>query len=400
MRSNRLHWDTQTLMSLCAEAADYAASNFKSATLGIDSWGVDHGFLDSDGSLFDDPICYRDLSHLAAFEELAPHRSLLYRLTGCQHQPFNTICQLLARSKEEKAYRTRDWMILPDLLGYLLGGEKNAELTQASTTQLLGLDGTWSREAFDLIGWPTPEREPTLPGTCGGEIRPQVRLAHVGSHDTASAVCGFGTIRPDQAFLNVGTWSLFGCLLDHPLATPEAEAAGYTNERAVDGRIRFLRNIPGFYVINRVHEELGISRTVPQWLSELTKVDERIDLLHESFFNPESMVDALKHRVVRVPSTEAEWAGLVLHSLASSIAAQKPHLERLTGREIAEIRVGGGGSQSNEFCRALQEESGARVVNGPSEATVLGNMGLQFLASGHFASYREMETAIDASISL
>src|SRR5262249_7447529 len=148
-----------------------AARAQKAATVGIDSWGVDNGFLDPEGKLTGSPVCYRDLSHLAAFEELAPHRSRLYELTGTQHQPFNTICQLVARRKEDPSLPgTSEWMILPDLIAFLLGGGRNHEITQASTTQLLGLDGKWSEEAFEIAGWPVPERQPAMPGVLGGQI--------------------------------------------------------------------------------------------------------------------------------------------------------------------------------------------------------------------------------------
>src|SRR5258705_330848 len=103
-------------MSLCTSAADYAAANFEQSTLGIDAWGVDHGFVDANGKLIGNPVCYRDLSHTAAFEELAPYRKELYALTGIQHQPFNTICQLVARRKEDSVLPSRaKFLILPDL---------------------------------------------------------------------------------------------------------------------------------------------------------------------------------------------------------------------------------------------------------------------------------------------
>lgn len=397
-RDDRVTWNMSILRSICDDAADYAVANFDEATLAIDGWGVDHGFIDEAGKLAAEPVCYRDRSHLDAFEKLAPHRARLYELTGCQHQPFNTICQLLARGEENPQRKHQRWMILPDLLGFLLGGEPNYELTQASTTQLLGLDDRWAKEAFDLIGWPAPDLEPALPGRVGGEIRPGVRLVSVGSHDTASAVCGFGTLDAHQAFLNVGTWSLFGCLLDRPLASADAEAAGFTNERAVDGRVRFLKNIPGFYVVTRVHEELQVPVSVPEWLRAAERVDERLDLVHESLFNPDSMVNALKALTKQVPTSSAKWAGLVLHSLAWTVAQQPKKIEELTGRRITELRVGGGGSQSEAFCTALAEETGLEVVTGPAEATVVGNLAMQFLASGVFADEMQMRQAIDTTV--
>ena len=400
-RDGVLYWDLNTLLALCTEGSQYAGVN-GAATIGIDSWGVDHGFVAHDGTIALPPVCYRDRSHLAAFEALAPHRERLYALTGCQHQPFNTICQLLARRNADPTLpdRVREWLILPDFLAYLLSGERNMELSQASTTQLLGLDGQWCAEAFELAGWPVPELSPSLPGRLGAEVAAGVRLAHVGSHDTASAVAGFGELGDDEVFLNVGTWSLVGIVVDQPIATPEAAAANLTNERTVDGRVRLLKNVPGFYVINRIHEELGISRPVPQWLADLQPVDERVDLLHPDLFNPSSMVEAVAALAGRRPSSEAEWAGLTLGSLASTIAQVPRELSELTGRRFTTLRVGGGGSQSAAFCQALARESGLRVLAGPAEATVLGNLAMQFLAQGAFRDHAEMRAVVSRSADL
>jgi rhamnulokinase len=398
-RDGKLFWNIGEILYLTKRAARYAESRFENPTVGIDTWGVDHGFLDKSGDLLQAPICYRDQSNVAAFESLKPHRERLYALTGTQHQPFNTICQLVARRQCDKAFPTKvaSWMILPDLLAYLLTGQRNHELTQASTTQLLGLDNQWSKEAFAIAGWPVPDIQPRMPGRLGGLIQGNVRIAHVGSHDTASAVCGFGNLGDDQMFLNVGTWSLAGCVIDKPLATPEAEAAQFTNERTVDGRVRFLKNIAGFYVINRIHEELGLSNSVPEWLASAESVEERIDLTHPDFYNPKSMVETCAGMAGRRPQSESEWAGFALASLTSTIAKQPPELEKLTGRRFKSLRVGGGGSQSEAFCQSLADESRLTVYAGPAEATVLGNLAMQFLASGQIGSMEEMREMVSRS---
>jgi rhamnulokinase len=288
-------------------------------------------------------------------------------------------------------------MILPDLLGYLLGGGENHELTQASTTNLLGLDGRWCEEAFAVAGWPVPELPPSLAGTLGPQIAPSVRLARVGSHDTASAVVGFGRLEEDEAFLNVGTWSLVGCVLPEPLATPEAEAANFTNERAAHGRVRFLRNVPGFWVINRLHEELGVAEPVPQWLERAATVEARLDLFHPDLFSPPSMLAACRALTSREPRNPQEWAGIALASLADAIAAQPAEMARLTGRTFSAFRVGGGGSQSAALCQALADTSGLEVRAGPAEATVVGNLAVGLLASGALGSWEEMETVVRRS---
>lgn len=396
--NGRLEWDLQALKDLAASATEYAASVFETSTIGIDAWGVDHGFVDFEGQLLGNPVCYRDLSHEQAFQELAKHRPELYRLTGIQHQPFNTICQLYARSKEDPVLPSRGWfLILPDLLGYLLTGEINYELTEASTTQLMGLDCRWSERAFEIARWPIPNRQPKKPGTIGGDVIPGVRLAHVGSHDTASALVGFGRQSTENMYVNVGTWSLAMFIRDEPIATPEAEAANFTNERMADGRVRFLKNIPGFYVLNRLHEDLKLNVSVPDWIGSAENTGESLDLFSPEFFNPASMLEACAGQLGRNPTSASEWAGIAVNSLARAIAAQPAEAEKLGVTPVSAIRIGGGGSQSAALCQAIANYSGLPVLAGPVEATVVGNLAMQFLAAGYFESAAEMAEAVERS---
>ena len=398
--NGRLVWDLDALMALVRRAADYGSHAYSTSTLAIDAWGVDHGFLDERGDLVMAPICYRDPSHAEMFERLAPYRAELYAETGIQHQPFNTVIQLAARRHENPSIvdRAHRWLLLPDLMGFLLTGEPHYELTEASTTQLMALDDTWSKRAFEIAGWPVPDLAPSHPGTLGGYVGKGIRWSTVGSHDTGSAVCGFGDLLDDEMFLNVGTWSLIGCILDRPNASTSAEAANFSNERTVDGRIRFLRNVPGFWVINRLHQELGIATTVPAWLqSGVRETAEVLDLFAEDLFNPESMRRACESTLRSIPKTVEGWAELALRSLVHAITDQRPALENLTGRRFRAIRVGGGGSQSAAFCQALATASGMTVFAGPAEATVLGNLAMQFLAQGAIADHPSLRKIVDAS---
>lgn len=391
-RNGRIEWDFDAHLGLTREAFDYARTLGSDTTVGIDAWGVDQGFVGQDG-LVQSPVAYRDPSHQAAFDRLAEHQSMLYAGTGIQHQPFNTIYQLAARALDQPSLLGLDWLLTPDLIGALLTGVRHTELTMASTTQLLGLDDRWWSPAFELIGWPIPEREPLRPGRVVGEYE-GTRWVSVGSHDTASAVLGLGRLRPDQAFLNVGTWSLLGTVVDTPILSDP----GFTNERTVYGTVRYLANIPGFYVINRVHEELGVSASVPEWLSAYVPTEAAADLQDPDFFNPPSMLAALA-KSIHAPNSAQEWAGLALNSLARTTAAQLRRLERNTGRRFSEIRLSGGGSQSRPFAQALADVTGREVVAGPVESTVLGNLALQFWAQGAFSDVDDLERTISASFS-
>ncbi len=376
-----LTWDIDRLLAFTREAVQAAGEMFDEATVGIDSWGVDHGFVNKNG-LVQPVVCYRDRSHESVFECMGSLRARLYELTGIQHQPFNTFYQLIARRLEKpELAHTSQWLILPDLLAYLLTGESNYESTQCSTTQLTGLDGSWCAEAFDLAGWPVPSLQPSMPGRLI-EVGPHVQLAYVGSHDTASAVFGLGSLDPDQAFLNVGTWSLLGCMLDKPLVTSDAEEAGFTNERAVDGKVRFLANIPGFYVISRLREELCVHQSVADWIGQAGDWPESVNLLDPIFFNPPSMMEAFADKLSVLPSSSQEWISVIVQSLCATTSSQCKKLESVTGRKFQSLRVSGGGSASPEFCRALAKRTRKKVIVGPAEATLMGNLAFQFAASG------------------
>ena len=392
--SGHVHWDVDGLFDLCDRAWTCAGERFDEATVGIDSWGVDHGFIDQSDQLVQPPVAYRDHSHQAMFESMAAHRDTLYALTGIQHQPFNTLYQLACRGRERPDLKGLRWLCMPDLMGLKLTGVLHCEYTMASTTQLMGLDDIWSPEAFDLIGWPALD----VPISYAVRIlatRYIVRLASVGSHDTASAVLGLGPLGADQAFLNVGTWSLVGTMLERPNLTDPA----FTNERAVDGRVRYLTNIPGFYVINRVYEELGLDGGVGAWLGTAEGHSMgRVDLTRPAFFNPVSMSGALAEVSEQPrPESAAGWAALALGSLVETTARQLDQLGKATQRTFREIRLSGGGSRSEVFCRQIANRTGLKVVAGPEEATLLGNLGMQFVASGDVDSVAAAEALIGRS---
>lgn len=395
-------WNTETLLGICREAESHALT-VPGATIGIDSWGVDHGFLDENGELIQPPLCYRHPLHSQAFEELQGLRHELYALTGIQHQPFNTFYQLVSRARQNPALARpgAQWRILPELLHHLLGAPSGHELTQASTTQLMGLDGQWSARVFELAGWPLPDSQPELPGKVIGQTSRGVPVARVGSHDTASAVCGLGSLGGHRAFLNAGTWSLLGAITPRPLASPEAESANLTNERAVDGQVRFLDNIPGFFVINRLHTDLGVSVPVSEWLKEADLGQTaRLDLFDSALFNPASMLKAASGQLGEGRLSSEAWAGIALLSLVDATCHKLNDIEQLLSRRFTEIRVAGGGSSSEAFCRLLASASKRAVLAGPQEATVLGNLAVQFLAQGALKSFEEVAAVIDASLEL
>lgn len=369
-------WDIDHLVKFCREAGQYAAS--VGASVGIDSWGVDHGFLDHDGKIVEGPVQYRDACHAAQFEELRPKHAELFQMTGIACQPFNTVFQLAARMAEDPGLADRaDWYVMPDLLLALLTGVRGHELTQASTTQLMNLEGRWCPQAFEICGWPLPDDEPKPPGQ--RIVVDGTEWIRVASHDTASAVIGVGPLSPDAAYLNLGTWALLGVVNESPILTEAARLGGWTNEWAHDGRLRFLRNIPGLYVINRLREELGVTGPTGDWLASRDRTfGHTFDPDDPSLYNPDSMVSALTRLMGVAPSTDAEWAQVATASLIQCLAKHTGSLSAVLNRRLKRLRVVGGGSRSPEVCQSLADATGLVVEAGPDEATVLGNLAFQF----------------------
>ncbi|MGA8115804.1 MAG: rhamnulokinase family protein, partial [Actinocatenispora sp.] len=245
--------------------------------IGIDSWAVDYGLLDSAGDLLGDPYSHRD-----ARTDGVPERVLatlpeaeLYATTGLQRQPFNTLYQLVSELPLPAEATTM--LLIPDLLGHWLTGVVGAERTNASTTQLYDVrDRTWATALADRVGIPA-RILPALrdPGTVLGPLlparatalgqRPGTPVVSVGSHDTASAVVALPLLPGTTgSYISSGTWSLVGVELAEPVLSAEARAANFTNEGGLDGTIRFLRNVMGLWVL---------SETMRGWSADGDEVD-------------------------------------------------------------------------------------------------------------------------------
>lgn len=367
-------WDIDALLGLCRRALDYARRE-GAVSIGIDTWGVDHGFVRPDGSLIQAPVAYRDASHQAAFERMAEHRSWLYAQTGIQHQPFNTLYQLIARHEAQPELFEHGvrWLLLPDLLLHLLGGEAGYERSIASTTQLTGFDGNWNRAVFERFRFPAPDLPVSAPGPAG-EVD-GVRLMRVAGHDTACAVDGLG-VGPSSSertvFANLGTWALIGVVTARPADLSWAAEHNLTHEQTPWGDFRLLTNVPGFFILDRLHAELGVEVPMGAWLEQADLArEERIDAFDPALFAPESMVEAVSAQLGCSSLSREDWAGVALLSLVETLA------DRAKLLQADRLRISGGGSRSARLCQLLADRAGVPVEVGPSEATVAGNLAIQ-----------------------
>jgi len=400
-----LHWD---ILDLYRNVLAGIAAAGPVDGVGIDSWAVDYGLLDADGALLGNPVHYRDrrtdsvaratVDRLGAAE--------LYATTGLQFLPFNTIHQLVAERSGARLGVAHRLLLVPDLLAYWLTGEVGAELTNASTTQLLDVRSrTWSTSLMAAIGV-DPALFPPLrePGTViGPAVDTGVPVIAVGSHDTASAVVGVPAATPRFAYISCGTWSLVGVELDRPVLTAESRAANFTNELGVDGTVRYLRNVMGLWLLQECLRTWGNPEVGPL-LAEAAKLPTRsvLDPDDPEFLPPGDMpariASACRRAGEPVPESRAATVRCIVDSLAAAHAATVRQAQELSGQEVDVVHLVGGGARNTLLCQLTADACGVPVVAGPVEATALGNVLVQARALGGVAGgLTELRAHIGAS---
>ena len=404
-----LHWDVLALYGSVLDGLRLAGSGAGLTSIGIDTWAVDYALLDADGALLGNPYHYRDGRNGPAAE--AVHRSRgheeLYELNGLQFLPFNTLYQLAAAEGSAQLAAARTLLLVPDLLAHWLTGAVGAEITNASTTGLLDVrTRTWSHELCDLVGL-EPSLLPPLrqPGEQLGTLLPHVceetglagstPVVAVGSHDTASAVVAVPMSREDAAYISLGTWGLVGVELEKPVLTEESRQAGFTNELGVDGRVRYLHNVMGLWLLQECLRTWGRD-DLPQLLNQAAQLPSggpRFDVDDPRFLPPGDMPSRIATAVAesgREPPQQVHAVvRCVVDSLVAALADTLAAAARLSARQIGVVHVVGGGAQNALLCQLLSDETGLPVVAGPVEATALGNVLVQARAAGTLAGSLE-----------
>lgn len=424
-RGGRLCWDFEDLAREVVNGLKACAKLGKvPATLGVDTWGVDFALVDREGRVLGDTVAYRDSRTQgmdALVEELIPAQEL-YRRTGIQKQSFNTIYQLMAvkRQSPELLEQAHRLLLVPDYLHYTLTGVMSNEYTEASTSGLVSAAAKdWDRELLRLLGFPQKLFGTlSLPGTALGGLRPALReelgfdcqVVLPASHDTGSAFLAVPAGEGDSVTLSSGTWSLLGVELETPVTTPESRAANFTNEGGYQYRYRYLKNIMGLWMIQNLRREMAENGQLPGFgeLSRLAReaadFPGRVDVDDPVFMAPESMSAAVRAYCERtgqpVPQSPGELLSCVYHSLAQCYAQSVRQLEALTGRSFQAVHIVGGGSQDAYLNQLTASATGLPVYAGPTEGTALGNLLVQMIAQGEFASLQEARDAIRASFAV
>ncbi len=400
-----LHW---SILELYRDVVEGLAAAVRQepqvSSIGIDSWAVDYALLRG-GRMLGTPYAYRDERNLAAVAEahaLVPADEL-YRRNGLQHLPFNTLFQLTADRTAGMLELADSFLLLPDLLAYWLTGRGVAERTNASTTGLVSVtDGTWDRDLAERLAIPGgifPEL--VDPGTRVGRLTATARrgvdtnavVTTVGSHDTASAVVAVPATGQDFAYISCGTWSLVGVELERPVLSEESRLAGFTNEGGVDGRVRYLHNVMGLWLLSesiRDWERSGETVSLRRLLDQAAAVEGDVpvfDADDEIFLAPGDMPARIEawftSRGLRAPQSRPELVRSILQSLADAYARAVRKAGELSGRSISVVHLVGGGSLNELLCQLTADATGLPVLAGPVEATALGNILVQARAHGY-----------------
>jgi rhamnulokinase len=376
-----LRWDWARLVAEMERGLERAIET-PLASIGVDTWGVDYGLLDARGTLVEVPFSYRDertSSYGDVVERVGARR--LYEISGLQDLSFNTIFQLAAHDPEPLA-RARHVLMLPELLVHHLTGVVTGERTSAGTTGLLDVRTLdWSDELCDAIGLDRSLLPDLRPATTPAGTWRGVPVHLVGGHDTASAVVA-GAADGD-AFVSSGTWSIVGCERPGPDTSDAARLAGFSNEQAALGGVRFLRNVPGWWLVDQCHDAWPGTDTAAL-LAAAALVDDDMptfDVTDPRFLAPADMVAELRDASGLADADPATLVRCTVESMAAATAAVVDALPPVTG-----ARVFGGGAQSALYLDALRRRTGLRVTAGPTEATALGNALVQGLALGVYES--------------
>jgi rhamnulokinase len=383
-----VRWRWPELLENVRLGLDRALATGPVASIGVDGWAVDYGLLDEQGRLLSDPHSYRS-PRTQGWRDVA--RSLgdaeLYRRTGVQLMPINTIFQLAAHDRTELERAAR-LLMLPELVAYELTGAAVGERSNAGTTGLLDVaTGTWASDLVEAVGVAPailPAVEPA--GRLLGEHR-GVPVHLVAAHDTACAVAASPLGPPDRGFLSAGTWFLVG--VERPAAdtSETARAANFSNEPGAAGGYRFLKNVPGFWLLERCASEWG--DTTARELLDLAAAGDQggrvFDVRDERFLAPEHMVDEVRAAAgLAADAPRAAVVSAIVRSLAAGVASVVDELRSL--HPVRELAIVGGGAASPAVRRAVEAAAGVRLVPGPAEATALGNALVQGLSLGRFST--------------
>lgn len=415
-----LHWDVPRLWWEMRKALS-ELQTVELAGIGVDAWGVDYALLGEGGELLQNPYHYRDSRTVGVINKVLCEipKEEIYRSTGIQFMPINTLYQLYAAKQQTPAIlrSAQKLLTIPDLFNYWLTGNAVCEFTNASTTQLANpRKRSWASDLIERLDLPGHIFTQIVePGTVIGPLRScmtentsfrNTPVIAPATHDTGSAVAAISA-REGTAFLSSGTWSLVGTEIDQPILSTEALRLNFTNEGGVEGTTRLLKNVMGLWMLQECRQTWaarGQKREDIELLemaSPETPFASLVDPDDESFLRPASMPAAIDAFCMRtdqpLPKTHGAYVRAICESLAFKYRLVIRHLETLIDRPIEKIRIIGGGSRNRLLNQFTADATGKQVLAGPAEATAIGNVAMQILATAGASSLREVRAIVDRS---
>ena len=404
-RADGLRWDIEAILEglhhglrRCAEVATEGIRS-----IAVDGWAVDYVRLDADGKAVGDPYCYRDERTVAAepglHERITAER--MRDITGIQILRINTVYQMFADEPERKKLR---WLNLPEYVLFRLGGRAVSERTNATHTQMVGLDGAWSSEIFSALRQEIAQAPPIVePGTDVGQLQGELaalaafvntRLIAPACHDTASAIAAIPDAGDDWGYISSGTWSLVGTQLKTAVNSTVAREQNFTNLGGADGTVCFHKNVNGMWLLRQCIEEWTASHatiSLPELVQDAAQFGSRgyvldlddADLMLQGHM-PERINAQLRRRGLPElsvkPEDAAEMASFLFHSLAARYAVVLRDVAEITGKRLKRLYIMGGGSQNEFLNRLTAEATGLEVCRAGTECSTVGNFAVQLAA--------------------
>ncbi len=425
--AGHLRWDVPRLFADVKTALRIAVEKGHRGILsvGVDTWGVDFGLMNTEHNSIDLPFTYRDKRTDGIMEKVFKKIPLdeIYRRTGIQFMQINSLFQLYSLIDNDRGSLSKysTLLFMPDIFNYLLTGKEFSEYTISSTSQLLNV---WSKEfdqaIFSTLGLPNDIMAPLItPGTRIGRILPSIaaetgvnecEVIAVGSHDTASAVAAVPAVSGRWAYLSSGTWSLVGIESDMPIVNYAARRENFTNEGGTNGKITFLQNIVGLWLLQEVRkkwEGSGIHYSYDEIAGlamETQECGSLVDPADSSFLNPTDMETAIIHFCSRTnqpaPKTKSQIVRTIFDSLALKYRSAIRKLEDVSRVNIERLYIVGGGSRNSLLNQFSSDAAGIPVTAGPVEASVLGNIMVQAITNGNIKSFAHGREMIRESFEL
>ncbi|MBU0477179.1 rhamnulokinase [bacterium] len=421
-KSGTLYWDWDHILQEVISGIKIGIEKTNGNISGIscNSWAVDFGLLDSQKKLLSNPVSYRD--HRTdrmpqRFNEIISEGELFLR-TGTALESITTLCQLrsIVESNTKRLEREHKLLFISDLIHHALSETAVTDITMASASQMMNVKSlTWDREILKKLKVPSdilPDivKPASIIGILKKEISTkQIPVIITASHDTTSAIAAIAKDN-NTAFLSSGTWCMVGCEVNEPIGELDAAEELFGNFRLADSNWGFIRGIMGFWLIQqcrKIWEKKGLLfnySDIVLLAEKSTPFKSLINPDNPKFLSPDDMIKAIQLFCVRTkqssPTTPGEISRTIFESLAFDVKWTLEKIEYFTKKNFKHLHIVGGGCKNKLFCQLIADVTGLSVITGPAEATAIGNILLQLVATKELGTQDDIRSILENSIEM